>query len=381
MQTVIGTQTEVTLRQSGIDTLTTRLAERRISPDVIETFDIRPYGNGWTYRTPGGAIRWKNADLDTPNKYAWIGDERDSLLYLFDLKEAVEMSGGVVWLTTEFDYFAMRSAGIYHVIAQIQGEGSVPADLPPLLQSLGVLACYIAPDKDKAGSAWAQKVANTLIPAGIDVIARNLPGDHGYDLGNAWQEYSGRLPFERYLLDLPNKRLQAERTEQPTETRTHEIPQDYKQTVANALGIHEYNSKGYSKNIHCPFHDDTKPSASLHRDFGLHCFVCDWHTWKELGQALNLGRWIPDDPVTVSAVCLSDEAVTALLQDDNTALARFLSAAYLAGWEAGTVFTAKDACLLGLSSWTTYRALEQAESIFFGNYRDFFFIPNFATVH
>src|SRR5688572_20980331 len=90
-------------------TLMRRLTERRITPEVIATLQIEPRGDGWTYPTPNGALRWKNANSSAPNKYAWLGEGRDTLLYAFDLQEAIEMTGGDVWLTTEFDIFAMRS--------------------------------------------------------------------------------------------------------------------------------------------------------------------------------------------------------------------------------------------------------------------------------
>ena len=58
--------------------LVQRLAARRITPEVISTFGIKVRGDGWTYPTPQGALRFKNANSDAPNKYAWIGDKRDT---------------------------------------------------------------------------------------------------------------------------------------------------------------------------------------------------------------------------------------------------------------------------------------------------------------
>ena len=276
------------------DLLTLKLAQRRIMPDIIMIFNIRARGRGWTYPTPHGALRFKNADSFAPNKYAWVDDKRDTLLYGSDLQNAIQEAGGHIWLVTEFDFFAMQSAGIYNVIAQLQGEGSVPNDLLVLLQPMSVLACHIAPDRDHQGAAWAQLVANKLAPADIQVYAHELPyplqQKHGGDIGQLWQEYSHPEPFEKYLLQLPVTVLRPTneiKKEKPA--RNYVISEDLRSRIASALGVSSYGSDGYSKKIPCPFHDDDNPSAGLHREYGLHCFTeGKWFRWRDLAAVVGV---------------------------------------------------------------------------------------------
>jgi hypothetical protein len=344
-------------------TLTLRLAERRITPDVIMTFDIQPAGEGWTYPTPRGALRFKSA---IEKKYAWIGEKRDTLLYGFDLREAIQQAGGDVWLTTEFDYFAMRSAGVYHTIAQLQGEGSVPDELPALLQSLGVLTCHVAPDRDDQGGRWAQLVADKLTPAGIDVYSRELPFPHeakgGGDIGKLWQRYSSPRPFERYLFDLPVIQLKPKTEVKKKVQKEYIIPEDRKQQIARALGVTTYNGKGYSKPLLCPFHEDTKPSAALHREFGLHCFRCGWVRWKDLAEVIGL-EWVTTfTPAPVyHQIALGDELIQAMVRAGYSVLAHTLETLYRAGRIPGDVITIKSLIALGVSTWHARKALEQME--------------------
>jgi hypothetical protein len=344
-----------------------KLAERRITHDVIMTFDIKPLGDGWTYPTPHGALRFKNANSDAPNKYAWIGDKRDTLLYGFDLREAIQQAGGHVWLVTEFDFFAMRSAGIFHVIAQLQGEGSIPNDLPAFLQSMSALVCHIAPDRDNAGLTWAQLVANKLIPAGIQVYARELPYPHekknGGDIGRLWQEYNIAQSFERFLLTLPVTKLQVKNeVKRKKAQRDYIIPEDRKARIARALGITSYNQKGYSKNITCPFHDDTKPSAALHREFGLHCFREDkWYRWRDLADVIGM-KWETTIPVPLyREIALGDELIQEMVKAGYSTLAFVLETAYRAGWMPKQEITIQSLCTLGMPTWRARKAFAQMD--------------------
>lgn len=343
-------------------TLVKRLAERRITPEVISTFDIQTRGDGWTYPTPRGALRFKHADPDAAAKYAWMGDKRDTLLYAFDLQDAIQLSGGDVWLTTEFDFFAMRSAGIFHVIAQLQGEGSVPDELAAMLQSLGALACHVAPDRDEAGQRWAQLVADKLTPAGIEVYARELPfphtEKHGGDIGLLWQQYSQARPFERYLLSLPVTQLKPSAPAIAKPRADYEISGDRKADIARALGVFEFGNDGYSKPIKCPFHDDHTPSAGLHKEFGLHCFTeGKWYRWKDLSEILGL-EWQTTTAAPVYHLTLGREVAQALVRLGASALANTLNACYAAGWQPGQRFTIKDLTAL-VPQWRARKAFSQ----------------------
>jgi hypothetical protein len=347
------------------NTLALQLAERRITPEVIATFQIQPCGDGWTYPTPYGALRFKNADSNAPNKYAWIGEERDTLFYAFDFREAIQMTGGHVWLTTEFDYFAMRSAGIFHVIAQMQGEGSVPDDLAPLLQSLGVLVCHIAPDRDDQGVAWAQLVAEKLTTAGIQVIAHELPFPQtkksGGDIGKLWQGYTRLGPLEYYLFSLPASVVKPKIAVSQKPQKEYVIPNDIKDEIARALGVSRFNSKGYSEKLSCLFHNDRNPSAALHRDFGLHCFTCNrWYRWKDLAEKLGL-IWRNTAPTGDQGIGLGDELIQAMIQRGADALAYTLETMYRAGWKPGQSFTVKSLIALGIPERRARKAIAQTE--------------------
>ena len=346
--------------------LTLRLAERRISPDVITSFGIKARGEGWTYPTPRGALRFKKANSDAKNKYAWIGEERDTLLYGLDLCEAIQQSDGDVWLVTEFDFFTMRSAGILNVIAQMQGEGSVPKELPTLLQSMGVLNCHIAPDRDAQGLTWAQLVADKFIPAGIAIYSSELPyplqKKHGGDIGRLWQEYSRRQSFEQYLLSLPTTQLAAKAEVKRKKGQANFIfLEDRKVQIARALGVTSYSSKGYSKNLACPFHEDTKPSASLHRDFGLHCFKCGWMGWKKVAEMIGV-EWennIPEPVYRTNA--LGDELIQAMIKAGYSTLANVLEKLYRVGWRIHRVFSVKDLIAQGIPPWRARKAFAQMD--------------------
>lgn len=354
------------LKIAAEHTLVKRLAERRISPGVIATFDIQTRGDGWTYPTPQGALRFKSASSQGA-KYAWLKG-KDTLLYGQDLLEAVELADSDIWLTTEFDFFAMHSAGVSNVIAQMQGEGSVPRDLAPKLQSMGVLVCHIAPDRDKTGEAWAQLVADELVPAGIEVYSRELPfafeENHGGDLGLLWQQYTGKQEFDRHLRNLPVKHMQA--TERPSiiETvRTYEISGDIKDDIANRLKVFGYKASGYSKPLNCPFHNDHTLSANLHKDFGLHCFTEDhWYRWKELAEHFGMAWSVSSSAIApqLSRPMLGDEVLEAMIAAGFSVLAYTVETAYRAGWGIGRQFTRKQLETL-VSRYRARLAVDQME--------------------
>lgn len=346
--------------------LATKLVERRFTPDVITMFDIRARGEGWTYPTPNGALRFKNGDSDAPNKYAWIGHKRDTLLYGPDLQQEIERANGSVWLVTEFDFFAMRSAGIFNVVAQMQGEGSVSSDLRAFLRNMGVQACHIAPDRDEQGTAWSHLVANELSPRGIEVYTYELPYPHqskrGADIGRLWQEFSRSQSFKSYLLNLPSTELFAQQ-----EIKKKKIidalsqSDDCKMQIAHALGVTSYNEKGYSKKLICPFHEDSNPSAALHRVFGLHCFKCGWIGWKKLAERLQL-EWIPTLPLrTASKIGLGDELIQAMIKSGLSVLAHVLETMYRAGWKPGQRFTIKNLVALGVPYKRARKAFAQMD--------------------
>jgi len=352
--------------EAPTNTLIKRLAERKIDTETLMLFDVKPAGEGWTYTTPNGAIRFKNANSKAANKYAWPTEKRDTLLYAFDILEAIQQADSTVWLVTEFDVLAMRSAGIKNVIAPFTSETSLPAELPAMLQSWGVMVVYIAPDNDEAGKRWGQLVTDRLTPAGMDVIIRTLPAALGdkADIGRAWQQYTSPRSFERYLLDLPTHRLEVSPPEVINVTRElkHAVGEDIKQEIAAALGVHKFNSRGFStKNIKCTFHDDESPSAGLHKDYGLHCFVCGWHTWKDLAAVLGI-NW-PSEAREIkqplSRPMLADEVLQAMIRTGFSVLGESLERMYKAGWMIGNLYNRTELTLLLNSRKRASKAMQQ----------------------
>ena len=362
-------------------TLYTRLTERKISPETISSAQIEIAsspgyeGKGWEYPTPSGGTRFKSA-RDQGAKYYWVPSKPSGevFYYLDDLPDAIKAARRACWYTSESDLWALRSAGIYHTLGHY-GESSVPKELPIFLQALGVTVLYIAPDRDETGKRWAQKVAQALEGSGIELSCRELPDTLGKkaDLGRAWQTYTKTIDFERWLVNLPSyKPTITKPINEPINTnftlnQFDEIPTEYKQAIAQALGWKQ------GKNVSCPFHEhhengDKIKSASL-LDHGLYCHTSgELYLWNALGVKLELGsigEWRRIHGYKVApSVQLSTETREALSIASYTALSRFIDALYLLGWVAGEIFTTSQAeqSLEGiLSSWTIRKALKQGE--------------------
>lgn len=340
-----------------------RLAERRITPQVITLFDIQPCNNGWKYPTPNGSYRWKNAN-NKGDKYLWHSG-KDTFYHAQDIASAVYNAGGACWFVSgEADVWAMQSAGVTHVMSGYT-EASVSKELPAYLESMGVTVLYIAPDLDQAGARWARLIAQALQESSIELDARQLPdtlGDKG-DIGKAWAIYTRRQPFERWLLGLPRFIPEPEpKTEpRPVINDAAVIPAEYRQLITDLLHATEYQSDGFTKkNVRCPFHNDGKHAdASLHYEKGLYCHVCGrWFTWNETGIKVGAGSlraWR-----MANTYALSTELREALIKDNKTSLARLLDSVALKGWKAGKEFTHKDAviaCIDLLTAWTIRQAL------------------------
>ena len=364
-------------------TLIKRLYERRLSAETIQFFEIMPYSNGWIYPTPAnGAMRWKNANSQASNKYAWIGGKPSGAEFYHapDLVQSIQASSGALWLVSgEPDVWALRTAGINHAMSGFT-EAAVSQSLRDFLYSLGVLIVYIAPDRDPQGKNWSRKIAAALSGSGIELDCRELPAELGTkaDLGKAWQSYGLRMPFERWLTGLPRYypepllEPKAERIERLGEP-LYNVPDDYRLAIIERLGVLSFGSSGWnSKTIHkgnhvpCPFHDDAHPSASVHKEIGLKCFAgCNDgkpYLWHELGERLGLGtigEWYKAHADIAQALRLelTCELREALVKAGRTSTARALDAMYSLGFEAGKEyeFAHANKLLAGLVSSSTLR--------------------------
>lgn len=354
-------------------TLTKRLLERRISLEVIEYFEIAPApdSKGWIYPA-AGSKRWKNADSHGKVKYAWKPSKPESAEFYHgaDLAQAIATARGACWLVSgEPDVWALRSAGIAHALSGYT-ESHVSRELAQFLSSLGVTVLYIAPDRDETGESWSGKVAAALAGSGIELDCRVLPaelGEHG-DLGKAWQHYTKLMDFERWLIGLPRVYPEPVKASEPKPQSAgvqSVVPDDYRLTIIARLGVREFKPNNWSKhNVICPFHKESRASASVHEYKGIHCKTEGaWHTWQELGKLLEIGsiaEWRKTHQAPAQTA-LSNELRAALVQTGSTATARTLDALYLLGWQPGKVFSRADAikALSGLvASWTIRQALE-----------------------
>ena len=369
-------------------TLTQRLYERRLSAEVIATFKIEPHSNGWQYPASGG-VRWKNANSQAQPKYRWIGGKPASAEFYHapDLMQSISKSSGALWLVSgEPDVWAMRAAGINHAMSGFT-EASVSQSLRDVLYSLGVLIVYIAPDLDPTGQLWARKIATALNGSGIELDCRALPAALGSkaDLGKAWQQYELRIPFERWLTGLA--RFEPELIVTPKEARIeatgetlHNVPDDYRLAIIERLGVLKFGSNGWSaQTIHkgnahvfCPFHDDSTPSASVHKEIGLKCFAgCnngEVYLWHEVGERLGLGSiadWYKAHADIAQTVApeLTCELREALVKAGMTSHARAIEALYSIGFMPGDTFTIAEAGkqLKDLISTKTLRAAVNAD--------------------
>jgi hypothetical protein len=366
-----------------LDNYTKWVAERRFSQGTLQTFQISPNGAGVHYPTPMGGLRWKAYDSQSTTKYRWEPSKPKGEILYFDpneIRDAITRAHGACWYVSgEADVWAMKSAGIGHVFSGYT-ESNVPKGLGNFLASWGVNTLLIAPDRDDAGTRWAGKVANQVANSGIEVIAYQLPDELGEkgDLGKAWQRYSQAQPFERYLLGLP--RLIPEPLAPPKPSRNpapnpSAIPQDYKDLIANILCVTGFGGSGFSrKNVHCPFHDDETPSASLHHEKGLYCHTeGHLYLWTEVGKKLGLGSlrdWYRKDEA--HPYQLSTEAREILSQRKMTSQARLLDALYAAQAKAGAFYPVKYAAELlkplDISQSAIYRAITMCND---GSFRFF----------
>lgn len=348
-------------------TLMQRLAERGITPETIAVFDIQPWGNGWRYTIPGGGFHWKNADSQAADKYIWPDSKPETAIFYHaqDLAVAIAQAGGACWYVSgQPDTWAMHSAGIPHVLSGFT-EAQVPECLAAYLQDLGVTLLYIAPDLDPTGERWARLIAQTLRESSIELDARILPaelGEHG-DLGKAWAIYTKQQPFERWLLGRPRFTPEPEQPKTQTQPRAaltsaEIVPEGYRQMIADFLGVTGWKANGNSlKNVICPFHDDHKPSAPLHREIGLYCFDCGrWFSWLEMGVKIGVGN-IHEWRLANQPYAISTELREGLITAGLTSLSRLLDSLVLAGWKPGREFTRKDAVIAssGLLSSKTVR--------------------------
>lgn len=219
----------------------------------------------------------------------------------------------------EPDVLTMRAAGFQAVVCFF-GEKFIPPDLKArLAKAVGIGpgdVVKLYPDLDEAGLTWAQEIARSLAPHGIAVEAYRLPDRLGAkgDLNKLWIDV--KFDADKFKAELascaaltedklaPPKKSPARVTSGPATFLAETRNSGVYGRIADALDVTHFNADGRSRNIKCPFHDDSKPSAvwwdNGHDEPNLMCFVCGWHGAKETMDRLGI-----DNPAATLAATRS----------------------------------------------------------------------------
>jgi len=378
-----------TNRVFGQSTIKLLVERRRISKEVIGLFQIQEDTKGWLYPIPGGGKRWKNFISDNSPKYRWHPRKpRDAKLYFgINLKTAINDNNGECWFVSgEADLWAIQSSGIRNSFSSF-GENNIPDDLVHFLNELGIIKVNIAPDLDETGNRWANNLYMILKESNIKLSVFQLPeklGDSA-DIGKAWKHFDDSQNFETWLKNLPKTTpislVREEYNQEPGIPGKTSVPLQYRKIISRELGVFDYKADGNSKiNINCPFHDDEIPSASLHKEKGLHCFACGkTYLWIEIAEILGLPslRQFLGSDKNFNYPLLSTETREKLIRMGCTSVARVYDAFYKSGILPGYPFTIKNAANLlsdvGIKSNTIYRVTNRSSekySQFFPSYPD-----------
>lgn len=104
---------------------------------------------------------------------------------------------------------------------------------------------------------------------------------------------------------------------------------EVREKIIASFGVEHFKANGFStKRVHCPFHEDKRPDATLHREKGLYCFPCgQTYTWKALAAKLGI-PWIvkeADNPAALDGMIgMSRAERRAFISAGFTNLARAL---------------------------------------------------------
>jgi hypothetical protein len=293
------------------------LAQRGLSQGTIDHFGITPRGGGWQYPVHPAldARRWKAFDSSATPKYLWLPSKPDDIRF-YDcdggLKQRIAAAGGALWLASgEADVWAFWEGGLPNVTCMFDGEArKIPAWFRSELEQLSAHELRLVPDRDKTGMRFVINVSRALSGASIRIIMRTLPfpprskGDVGRLLLAV-----GAARFRTSLQALPAYVAVFTPNVPPGPPRfvqlplPHLVPDQrdlYEQWCVNVVeaaalrtwAITPPDSKGFSRNFLCPFHEDRHPSAGWsYRSHGIYCFACGYHDTHEIARALGAPSW------------------------------------------------------------------------------------------
>ncbi len=258
-----------------------RGARRRrfIDPPVIEGEKI------------GKSIWFKNEKTDEPFHYIGTWD---------DLKRAISAAGAELNIVEgEVDVWSMHSIGLPNTIG-LYGARIIPPDIASILDELGAKKVILFADNDRAGRGGAAKLRAFLHESGWtgEVEYRQFKGPGIPEKGDANDLLCHHYPdlaATRAALDaLPRfvPGIEPKRAPKPfTEVDYHDDRwAPVKEAVRIALGVTHFKANGFSKNIGCPnpHHEDSNPSATLHKDGFCTCQVCGTFNAKQLAEFLGI---------------------------------------------------------------------------------------------
>ena len=295
----------------------TLLSERRLSQTTIEHFDITPRGDGWQYPMhPALDVRWWKAfDSSATPKYLWLPKKPDGVrFYDVDgrLRDEVAVAEGILWLASgEPDVWALWEGGIRHATCLFDGETrKMPPWFAPELEELGVRLLHLVPDRDRTGMRFVINVSWAVSHTSIRVIMHRLPfppRSKG-DVGRLLVEVGAsrllttlkQLPayeavFEPFNADEQPALVQQALPDPPSED--DDLYEQWCIEVVELAAIRTWaisppDSKGFSKNFLCPFHDDRHPSAGWsYETHSIHCFACGYHDTHEVAKLLGTPSW------------------------------------------------------------------------------------------
>lgn len=272
-------------------------------------------------------LRWKHVDSHAAagDKYGWEimpdGTAQTWKIYVADykaLREAVERKNGVLyWCAGEVDVWTLHAAsasGSYPPAASAFGEKNIPENIAEWLKSIGVNRVVYYPDLDKPGLAAAAKLYRLLSGSGMALELYRLPGDIGskLDLNALWQQVKfNKDAFWKALKtcpaidDIEMYDDSLDHVQAPQQNSNGEMPPEYYKAIEERLGIKRYRANGFSFNILCPFHEETKPSAAWHRDnHFLHCQVCGTYNAKQTAErkGIDYRQYLPAREVRSGAL-------------------------------------------------------------------------------
>ena len=286
------------------------LAARGLSPATVAHFALLPRAQGWTYPVHPALAqrRWKAFDSASRPKYRWLPGKPEGITF-YDLDgrlaERIRAARGVLWLASgEADVWALWEGGIYNATCMFDGEAKrVPLWFITELARLGVRTLNIAPDCDPTGTLFARRLDRALADLPIRLRIHALPflPDSKGDIGRLLVEV-GSTELKPVLERLPLLALPDDEPlpPDPLPVRPMERSDLYEQwcieeveaAARRAWSISAPDERGFSRNFHCPFHDDAHPSAGWnYHTHGVHCFACGTHDTHEVAAALDVRTW------------------------------------------------------------------------------------------